>query len=89
MRLDYLGQLKSPRTLRWRRLTLGVDPVCIQIRQGSLVARMLNGFRRLLVDDATRPSPSASLGLHRVGVRGQPTGTSVDLRRKGDGPGDE
>lgn len=46
--------------------TFGIDPVRIQIGQGRLVAELLNGFERLVVDleDATRSPPPAILVGH-------------------------
>lgn len=77
------------RRWRWPLLTLGVDPVRIQIGQSSLVAGVLNGFGGLLVDDTTRPSPPSSLALGHIGVRGQPARRSVDVRGEGDGTGND
>lgn len=42
-------------------LTLGIDPVRIEVGKGGLVARMLDGFGGLLVDDAAGPPPAALL----------------------------
>lgn len=68
-------------------LTLGVDPVGIEIGQGGLVAGMLDGLRRLLVDNAAGPSSPSHLRLAHLGIRGKPLGPRVELGREGDGPG--
>lgn len=51
-------------------LTLGIDPVGIQVRQSGLVAGVFDGLRGLLVDETAGPSPPATFGLRHVGVRG-------------------
>jgi hypothetical protein len=55
--------------------TFCVDPVCVQIRQGGLVAELLNGLGRLVVDlkNATRSPPPAGLVRHDA-VRSPTTG---------------
>lgn len=67
--------------------SLGVDPVGIEIGQGGLVAGMLDGLRRLLVDNAAGPSSPSHLRLAHLGIRGKPLGPRVELGREGDGPG--
>lgn len=42
-------------------LTLGIDPVCIEVGQGSLVTCVLDGFGGFLVDDTAGPPPTALL----------------------------
>lgn len=42
-------------------LTLRIDPVCVEIRQGSLVTCVLDGLGGLLVDDTAGPPPTALL----------------------------
>lgn len=69
--------------------TLGIDPVSIQVRERRLVTAMLNGLRRLLVDDTTGSPPSTRLALSHLRLRTQPVMTGVDLRREGDGTGNE
>lgn len=80
------------RLTRWSTsvgtLTLGIDPICIQIRKSRLVTGMLNRLGRFLIDDAARPSPPATFGLDHVGARGQPVRASIDFRGEGDGTGD-
>ena len=59
-----------------RIITLCVHPVGIQIGEGSLIAQLLNGFERLVVDleDATRSPPAATLVCHCVLIcQGVPT----------------
>lgn len=69
--------------------TLSVDPIGIQIRQRSLITGMFYGLRRLLVDDAARPSPPSRICLTHLGIRGRPVWSRVEFRREGDGPGDQ
>lgn len=71
------------------RLTLGVDPVGIEIGEGSLVTGMLDRLRRFLVDNTTGPSPPSRLRLAHLGIRGKPLGSRVELGREGDGPGNQ
>lgn len=42
-------------------LTLGIDPVCIQVGQGSLVTRVFDGLGGFLVDDTAGAPPTALL----------------------------
>lgn len=44
------------------RYTFGVGPVGIEVREGSLVANLLESLGRLMVDleDAARPSPPSA-----------------------------
>jgi hypothetical protein len=49
------------------KLTLCVDPFCVQVRQGGLVAELLQRLRGLLVDKTTATSPPGLLGLERHG----------------------
>lgn len=42
-------------------LTLGINPVGIEVGQGSLVTRMFDGFGGFLVDDTAGPPPTALL----------------------------
>ena len=53
----------GPVVHRSRRLTLGIDPVGIEVWQRGLVARMLDGLGGLLVDQAAGPPSAAALFL--------------------------
>ena len=48
---------------RSRKLTLGIDPVGIEVWQRGLVARVLDGLGGLLVDQAAGPPSAAALFL--------------------------
>ncbi len=65
--------------------TFCVDPIRVQVWESGLVAELLNGLGRLVVDleDATRSPPPACLIRHRA-VRG-PTTRRVGARVVGDG----
>lgn len=51
-----------------RIITLCVYPVGIQVGESGLVAQLLNGLKRLMVDleNATRSPPAATLVCHCV-----------------------
>ena len=70
---------------RVARLTFGIDPVGVQVGQGSLVADLLQRLLRLVVDleDAARSPPAA-----RVGVCHGPVGTASARRMGGRVVGD-
>ena len=71
----------------WR--TFRVDPIRVQVRESRLVAELLDGLGRLVVDlkDATRSPPPARLVRHRA-VR-SPTTRRVGARVVGDGAREE
>jgi hypothetical protein len=41
------------------KLTLGIDPVSIEVRQGGLIARVFDRLGGFLVDETARASPAA------------------------------
>lgn len=47
----------------WKQvqLTLGIDPVSIEVRQGGLIARVFDGLGGFLVDETARAAPAALL----------------------------
>jgi len=59
-RFDFGWDLKAHRGIV---LTFCVDPVSVQVRQSRLVAHVLYGFWRFLIQQTARPPPPTCLGF--------------------------